>query len=213
VVFCLPLILEDIVGNINAKRSSCIKPMQEELEQVNKKLADIKRLRDKYFNLFEKDFIDDEELGTKLNELSTSKNHLSLKKAELESKLSNDMSEPIPYEYVKEILSDLQNNLKNALPEQEKQLLHLFIENIELDSNRKIQHIKLNFDERVHRNFLNSKEKNTEESSDDEDSSHILKKREKSYKLFMIRFTPIYPKPPIHLLKQYYLHKLMRESH
>jgi site-specific DNA recombinase len=209
-----PQILQDIVENINRKKSNGISSIQEELDHISKNLDSIEKVRNKYFALFEKDIIDDRELANRLRKQDTKYKGLSKIKLDLEQKLRSNNNDAIPYEYVREVLTDLQYNLQKSLPKkQEKQLLHLFVEDIVLDSNRKIQNIKLNFNEQTHRHFLRSKAESTEESSDHEDSSHIFKKFKKDYPLFMVGFTPIYPKPPIHLLKQYYLHKLMRESH
>lgn len=83
---------------------------------------------------------------------------------------SND-SVDIPYEVVKDTLSNFHKLLEITVPEDKKTLLQLTIRKITIKNKKDIESMELHFDEKVQKYFINNKEG---ESSDDGGSSSFL---------------------------------------
>ncbi|NFL95084.1 hypothetical protein FDB73_01630 [Clostridium botulinum] len=88
---------------------------------------------------------------------------------------SND-SVNIPYEVVKDTLSNFHKLLEIIAPEDKKTLLQLIISKITIKNKKDIDSIELNFDEKVQKYLINN---NEGESPDDGGSPSFI--------LFMIK--------------------------
>lgn len=88
----------------------------------------------------------------------------SKRRIQIQKELESNDSVKIPYEVVKNTLSNFQKLLEITAPEDKKTLLQLIINKITIKNKKDIDSIVLHFDEKVQKYFINNKEG---ESSDD----------------------------------------------
>ena len=131
--------VESIVNNINRERHKKIKPAKKELERIDKELEKIDRKKTKLFEAYEEDLISKEEFKERKDELNKRAKSLQEEKEPLLVTLSDDVSEEIPYEFIKSILENFSKVLtESATREQQKKLLHMIISEITINESRKI---------------------------------------------------------------------------
>ena len=136
--------VETIVNNINKERHKKINPAKKELERIDKELEKIDRKKTKLFEAYEEEVISKEEFKERKDELNKRAKTLQEEKEPLLVTLSDDVSEEIPYEFIKSILENFSKVLtESATREQQKKLLHMIISEITINETREIDSIKL----------------------------------------------------------------------
>ena len=136
--------VETIVNNINKERHKKINPAKKELERIDKELEKIDRKKTKLFEAYEEEVISKEEFKERKDELNKRAKTLQEEKEPLLVTLSDDVSEEIPYEFIKSILENFSKVLtESATREQQKKLLHMIISEITINEAREIDSIKL----------------------------------------------------------------------
>ena len=136
--------VESIVNNINRERHKKINPTKKELERIDKELEKIDRKKTKLFEAYEEEVISKEEFKERKDELNKRAKNLQEEKEPLLVTLSDDVSEEIPYEFIKSILENFSKVLtESATREQQKKLLHMIISEITINETREIDSIKL----------------------------------------------------------------------
>ena len=136
--------VETIVNNINKERHKKINPAKKELERIDKELEKIDRKKTKLFEAYEEELISKEEFKERKDELNKRAKSLQEEKEPLLVTLSDDISEEIPYEFIKSILENFSKVLtESATREQQKKLLHMIISEITINEAREIDSIKL----------------------------------------------------------------------
>ena len=136
--------VETIVNNINKERHKKINPAKKELERIDKELEKIDRKKTKLFEAYEEELISKEEFKERKDELNKRAKSLQEEKEPLLVTLSDDVSEEIPYEFIKSILENFSKVLtESATREQQKKLLHMIISQITINEEREIDSIKL----------------------------------------------------------------------
>ncbi len=136
--------VETIVRNVNKERHNKINPAKKELERIDKELEKIDRKKTKLFEAYEEELISKEEFKERKDELNKRAKSLQEEKEPLIVTLSDDVSEEIPYEFIKSILENFSKVLtESATREQQKKLLHMIISEITINEAREIDSIKL----------------------------------------------------------------------
>ena len=136
--------VKSIVNNINKERHKKINPAKKELERIDKELEKIDRKKTKLFEAYEEEVISKEEFKERKDELNKRAKTLQEEKEPLLVTLSDDVSEEIPYEFIKSILENFSKVLtESASREQQKKLLHMIISEITINEAREIDSIKL----------------------------------------------------------------------
>ena len=136
--------VETIVRNVNKERHNKINPSKKELERIDKELEKIDRKKTKLFEVYEEEVISKEEFKERKDELNKRAKSLQEEKEPLLVTLSDDVSEEIPYEFIKSILENFSKVLtESATREQQKKLLHMIISEITINESREIDSIKL----------------------------------------------------------------------
>lgn len=136
--------VKSIVNNINKERHKKINPAKKELERIDKELEKIDRKKTKLFEAYEEEVISKEEFKERKDELNKRAKSLQEEKEPFLVTLSDDVSEEIPYEFIKSILENFGKVLtESATREQQKKLLHMIISEITIDESREIDSIKL----------------------------------------------------------------------
>ena len=136
--------VKSIVKNVNKERHSKINPAKKELKRIDRELEKIDRKKTKLFEGYEEDLISKEEFKERKDELNKRAKSLQEEKEPLLVTLSDDVSEEIPYEFIKSILENFSKVLTESTSrEQQKKLLHMIISEITINEAREINSIKL----------------------------------------------------------------------
>lgn len=136
--------IKAIVANVNRERTKKINPAKKELESIDKELEKLDKKKKKIFELYEDESITKEEFLTRKEELNNMVKVLEEQKAPLVVTLSDDVSEEIPYEFIKSILENFSKVLmESESREHKKKLLHMIISEISINELREIGSIKL----------------------------------------------------------------------
>lgn len=123
--------------NVNKERHNKVNPAKKELERIDKK-------KHKLFEGYEEDLISKEEFKERKEELNKIAQMLQEQKQSLLVTLSDDVSEEVPYEFLKNILRNFSKVLTESTSrEQQKKLLHMIISEITINEVREIDSIKL----------------------------------------------------------------------
>lgn len=142
--------VETIVRNVNKERHNKINPAKKELERIDKELEKIDRKKTKLFEAYEEEVISKEEFKERKDELNKRAKSLQEEKEPLLVTLSDDVSEEIPYEFIKSILENFSKVLTvSATREQQKKLLHMIISEITINEAREIDSIKLKINDKL----------------------------------------------------------------
>ncbi|MBN2981090.1 hypothetical protein JW799_07180 [Cohnella algarum] len=153
-VLVKPHILRGIVASINNRKKNRIKPLQEELEAISERIANIEEKRKKYFDLYEMDDFDRELFSGRMSELDAERDQLLTRRSEIEFELSGDNSQTVSYEQVSSLIERFEYLLQKSSFDQRKTLLHLIIQKITLNDKRRIDKIEMAFDETTEHHFL-----------------------------------------------------------
>ncbi len=159
-----PKLLKKLVDKVNKHKKEMIKPLQEELEANKQAIEKVKASRDKYLNLFNEKLIDQELLAERLQELNLEFERQVSRQNELETSLKGCDSEELSYEYVQEVMSHLNEILKDMPNDERKAFFHMIIEEIVVNQEKQIEMIKLKIDEEVQRDLI--KQSLSEKQSD-----------------------------------------------
>ncbi|MGG1519032.1 recombinase family protein [Paenibacillus oryzisoli] len=147
-------ILKAVVSNINERKAKRIKPLQQELDSITARIAQLEEKRQRYFELYEIDQLDKELFSKRLDDINAEFDRLHAKKSELTFELQDDNSEPISYEVVHALLEKFDKLLASSPFEQRKMLMHLVIKQITIKDTRTVDKIEMNFDENTVHHFL-----------------------------------------------------------
>jgi len=183
-VICNEKVLKDIVKSLNIKRKNKVKPLEDELKYMEKRISELSVNRDKYLNLFEENVLDATALKKRMASLEGDMKKYADRREDILREIEDNDSQPIPYELVHAVLTDLHKNLDKADDSIKKMLLQLIVRKITITDRKKIDTIELHFDEKIITHFLTN---DKEHPSPDGGSSHV--QTYKSLQLFVVRFT------------------------
>ena len=140
--------VKSIVKNVNEERHNKINPAKKELQRIDKELEKIDKKKRKLFEGYEEDLISKEEFKERKEELNKMAKMLQEQKEPLLVTLSDDVSEEVPYEFIKSILENFSKVLTESTSrEKQKKLLHMIISEITINEAREIDSIKLNIND------------------------------------------------------------------
>lgn len=140
-----PKLIDDLTASINGKRTVDTKPLEQELQRLEKELADLDRKKDKYYKLYEEDVLEPKELKAKINELLERSQQLGQRYLSIQQQLSIGNVAPVSAEMVKGLLASFRTIFGNISHEKRKQLVHTLIKEITVTEDREIEQIKFNF--------------------------------------------------------------------
>ena len=143
-------VIKAVVKNINKERKDKVKPAKRLLGDIDKELEKLDKRKRKIFEAYEDDILTKEEFQTRKNELNEKIRILEEEKKPLLNTISEEVSEEIPYEFIKDILKNFSKVLNsNVSREQQKKLLHMIISEITMNESREIESIKLNINDKL----------------------------------------------------------------
>ncbi|MBI6060152.1 recombinase family protein [Clostridium perfringens] len=142
--------IKAVVKNINKERKDKVKPAKRLLGDIDKELEKLDKRKRKIFEAYEDDILTKEEFQTRKNELNEKIRILEEEKKPLLNTISDEVSEEIPYEFIKDILMNFSKILNSSISrEQQKKLLHMIISEITMNESREIDSIKLNINDKL----------------------------------------------------------------
>ena len=143
-------VIKAVVKNINKERKDKVKPAKRLLGDIDKELEKLDKRKRKIFEAYEDDILTKEEFQIRKDELNEKIRILEEEKKPLLNTISEDVSEEIPYEFIKDILKNFSKVLNsNVSREQQKKLLHMIISEITMNESREIDSIKLNINDKL----------------------------------------------------------------
>lgn len=142
--------IKAVVKNINKERKDKVKPAKRLLGDIDKELEKLDKRKRKIFEAYEDDILTKEEFQIRKDELNEKIRILEEEKKPLLNTISEDVSEEIPYEFIKDILMNFSEVLNSSVSrEQQKKLLHMIISEITMNESREIESIKLNINDKL----------------------------------------------------------------
>lgn len=142
--------IKAVVKNINKERKEKVKPAKRLLGDIDKELEKLDKRKRKIFEAYEDDIITKEEFQIRKDELNDKIRILEEEKKPLLNTISDEVSEDIPYEFIKDILMNFSKILNSSVSrEQQKKLLHMIISEITMNESREIESIKLNINDKL----------------------------------------------------------------
>ncbi|ELC8354092.1 recombinase family protein [Clostridium perfringens] len=142
--------IKAVVKNINKERKDKVKPAKRLLGDIDKELEKLDKRKRKIFEAYEDDILTKDEFQTRKNELNEKIRILEEEKKPLLNTISEEVSEEIPYEFIKDILINFSKILNSSVSrEQQKKLLHMIISEITMNESREIDSIKLNINDKL----------------------------------------------------------------
>ncbi|XZI48171.1 recombinase family protein [Clostridium perfringens] len=142
--------IKAVVKNINKERKDKVKPAKRLLGDIDKELEKLDKRKRKIFEAYEDDILTKEEFQTRKDELNEKIRILEEEKKPLLNTISDEVSEDIPYEFIKDILMNFSKILNSSVSrEQQKKLLHMIISEITINESREIESIKLNINDKL----------------------------------------------------------------
>ncbi|MEA3321510.1 MAG: recombinase family protein [Bacillota bacterium] len=201
------------IENINKNTVQSNLKLKKQLDTIETEITETNAMQEKYMEAFEQNLFPISILQERLQKVSNRKHSLQQKKNELSYQLSSSDLKVIPPEVVRHLLEKYVQVFQKSSREKKKRLFQLFLNNITVKlsdrRSRTIDKIELDFDfsevnisktfTLIHVLYLDPE--NTEEIlSTNSDPKEILPPYLQYFlPLFMVRFTPIYPKPTINL--------------
>ena len=143
-------ILKKVVDNINQNKSTKLKPILEQLEQVNKEIEKLTSKKSKNIELYEDGILDKNELSTRVKLINNDIEKLKYREQELKQDLQLAEGEPIPFEVVNEVMQRFKEVfLEMSTSQQRKQLIHLLVSKITINKEREIDSIEIQINDDV----------------------------------------------------------------
>ncbi|WP_234447066.1 recombinase family protein [Virgibacillus salexigens] len=203
------------VNSLNKDSVNSTKEIQLELENIDKRIIELKELQDKYFEAYEQNLFPVDILQERLKDVSDEKSMLEQRKSELSTKLSSTDTKVIQPELLDILLTKFIETYKRSSRNKQKQLLQLLIENINItltkDKTRVVDKIELDFDfsevnisktfALIHLLYLETDEEGVILPQTTVSNDKLPPYLQLFLPLFMVRFPSINTKPAIHLLQ------------
>lgn len=143
-------ILRKVVDNINNNKSTKLKPILQQLEQINKEIEKLMDKKSKNIELFEDGILDKSELSTRVKAINDDIEKLKYREQELKQDLQLAEGDPIPFEIVNEVMQRFKEVFfEMSTSQQRKQLIHLLVSKITINKEREIDSIEIQINDDV----------------------------------------------------------------
>lgn len=143
-------ILIKVVDNINKNKSTKLKPILQQLEQINKEIEKLTDKKSKNIELFEDGILEKSELSTRVKSINDDIEKLKYREQELKQDLQLAEGDPIPFEIVNEVMKRFKEVFfEMSTSQQRKQLIHLLVSKITINKEREIDSIEIQINDDV----------------------------------------------------------------
>lgn len=143
-------ILKKVVDSINQNKSTKLKPILEQLEQIKKEIEKLTDKKSKNIELYEDGILDKSELSIRVKVINDDIEKLKYREQELKQDLQLAEGDPIPFELVNEVMQRFKEVfLEMSTSQQRKQLIHLLVSKITINKEREIESIEIQINDDV----------------------------------------------------------------
>ena len=143
-------ILRKVVDNINNNKSTKLKPILQQLEQINKEIEKLTDKKSKNIELFEDGILDKSELSTRVKVINDDIEKLKYREQELKQDLQLAEGDPIPFDIVNEVMQRFKEVFfEMSTSQQRKQLIQLLVSKITINKEREIDSIEIQINDDV----------------------------------------------------------------
>lgn len=143
-------LIQELVNNVNQRNEKLFAPIQKEYAFYQKQMQELEQKRAKTFDAYTEELIPKSMYIEKSSVLDKQIAELNERMKPLNRQMQGNSSETIAPEAIKKILKDFSKAFEQALTrEQRKRLLHLIINKITINEDRKIDSIQLVLNEEV----------------------------------------------------------------
>lgn len=143
-------ILIKVVDNINKNKSTKLKPILQQLEQINKEIEKLTDKKSKNIELFEDGILEKSELSTRVKSINDDIEKLKYREQELKQDLQLAEGDPIPFEIVNEVMQRFKEVFfEMSTSQQRKQLIQLLVSKITINKEREIDSIEIQINDDV----------------------------------------------------------------
>ena len=143
-------ILRKVVDNINNNKSTKLKPILQQLEQINKEIEKLMDKKSKNIELFEDGILDKIELSIRVKSINDDIEKLKYREQELKQDLQLAEGDPIPFDIVNEVMQRFKEVFfEMSTSQQRKQLIQLLVSKITINKEREIDSIEIQINDDV----------------------------------------------------------------
>lgn len=132
-----PMLIDDLTATMNGKQKIDKKPMEEELQRLEKEMTNIDRKKDKYYRLYEEDVLEPTELKTKINGLLEIRQQMEQQHFAIQKQLNVERSTPVTTKMFNRLLASFISIFKDISHEKRKQLIHALIKEIRVSKEKR----------------------------------------------------------------------------
>ncbi|MEB9441256.1 recombinase family protein [Bacillus cereus] len=147
-------ILNDTVSKLNENVQNKIKPLEEELNIINKNIQRFEQKKNRLFDLYEEGIIAKGALTSRIEHISNEMEMNFVQKASIEKELEKNTSNPIPEDTVKKLLTSFHHLIGIMEPAKQKLILQLIIDKININNNRELDSIVIHINEQIEKYIL-----------------------------------------------------------
>lgn len=147
-------ILEIALKKLSEKKLSTVEPLKKELNIIEDELKHLKNRYDKTFILYEDDIIDKQSLKERLKSIEQNIELHTNRKKEINEKLDISQTYDIDMETVNIIIEKFNNIIFKVDKKKQKEILHLMIDSINTNKDRKIESINIKFNDEINKSFM-----------------------------------------------------------
>ena len=127
-----------------------MKPILEQLEQVNKEIEKLTSKKSKNIELFEDGIVDKSELSIRVKSINDDIEKLKYREQELKQDLQLAEGDPIPFDIVNEVMQRFKEVFfEMSTSQQRKQLIQLLVSKITINKEREIDSIEIQINDDV----------------------------------------------------------------
>ncbi|TKC16690.1 recombinase family protein [Robertmurraya kyonggiensis] len=217
----------ETINSLTKTSIESIKKLKKELEETDSKLEETLALQNRYLEAFEQNLFPVTVLQERLQQVAIEKSAIEQKRNNLITEISKSDTKVIPPELVHLLLGKFVEVYKSSTRDKQKQLLQLLVKQITVgrtnDQLRQIDKVELEFDftevnlsntfTLIHMLYLETEKEGLSTPSISESNGKYPPYLQLFLPLFVVRFSPVNPVCPIHLLHQNQPHQLMRKRH
>ncbi len=145
-----PTMLRDVVGRVNERQESEVRPLQRRLPEIEKERRRQVSIQQKYYQTFEKGDAEPEEFRSRLAEISERLAELDREETETRAKINScEAAGRVPFEAVKLILDDFVRQLQWADTARQRVLLQALVKEVTIEKGRGVSSLQLHLQEDI----------------------------------------------------------------
>ncbi len=158
-------ILKDIVNNLNSKSKKIIRPLENQLINIEKRIKSLEPKKSKIFELYEDGIINKQDFTVRLKEISQRIDMEVINRENIQRQLNQSNSDPLDYNVIEKLMINFNHILKETSIEKKKLVLNMVIDKIIINPDRSVKEILLNFDYKTKKYLIKEEDESIIDSS------------------------------------------------